>query len=107
MPKPSKTAPMAPMDHKSGSAVLGVETSQPYQGDFCHDHYPQPKPEINQLLLEAIEFGHDAPGRGKLRRKDTSRPVVALCTGVRLLTNERDFPYSKRVLARTASKCQD
>src|SRR5258708_29777618 len=23
------------------------------------------------------------------------------------LTNERDFPYSKRVLARTASKCQD
>ena len=29
MPKPSKTAPMAPMDHKSGSAVFGVETSQP------------------------------------------------------------------------------
>jgi len=23
------------------------------------------------------------------------------------LTNERDFPYSKRAVARTASKCQD
>ncbi len=29
IPKPSKTAPMAPRDHKSGSAVFGVEMSQP------------------------------------------------------------------------------
>src|SRR5712664_190801 len=27
------------------------------QGDFRRDHYPEPEPEIDELLPEAIEFG--------------------------------------------------
>ena len=31
------------------------------QGDFRHDHYPEPEPEIDELLLEAIELRHSVP----------------------------------------------
>jgi len=28
------------------------------QGDFSDNHYPEPEPEVNELFLDAIEFGH-------------------------------------------------
>src|SRR2546421_11559285 len=51
---------------------------------------------------------------GRSCRLVSGSPVSSLFTAWRFhqymfrgLTNERDFPYSKRVVARTASECQD
>ena len=36
----------------------GRRDKPPDQRDFRDDHYPEPEPQIYELLLEAIKFGH-------------------------------------------------
>ena len=34
------------------------------QRDLGHDHYPEPEPEVNELLFKSIELGHSASNVG-------------------------------------------
>ena len=37
---------------------MGVEIKPAHQRDLGGNHNPNPKPEIDELLLESIELGH-------------------------------------------------
>ena len=52
------TAPNAPINQSVAFAPMAVEISQPTSAISVGDHHPKPKPEVNQLLSDAIEFRH-------------------------------------------------
>src|SRR6266850_3029461 len=78
--------------------VCGVRCrNQPTdQRDLCHDHYPQPEPEIDKLLLDAIEFRHEG--------EDTSKPDAA--PSVIAPSNAMHKALAKRVaICQSSAQC--
>ena len=58
--------------------------------------------QIPAVVIQHSQYFADLHG-ASISRTWFPRWIIRCCG----LTNERDFPYSERVLARTASKCQD